>query len=65
VTLPLFDVVDGSPTSTTATVPVRQVGGHRVTTVFELMLARYAGYTPQWQEQVTGVPASAAARIAR
>jgi nitrate reductase alpha subunit len=65
VTLPLFDDVDGSPTSTTATVPVRDVEGHRVTTVFELMLARYAGYTPQWQEQVTGVPASAAARIAR
>jgi len=65
VELPLFDDLDGSPSTTTATVPVRRVGGHLVTTVFELMLARYAGYTPEWQEGVTGVPAAAAARIAR
>jgi nitrate reductase alpha subunit len=65
VTLPLFDAIDGSPSETTATIPVRRVGGHLVTTVFELMLARYAGYTPEWQEPVTGVPAAAARRIAR
>ncbi len=65
ITLPLFDPVDGTPGETTVTVPVREVGGHRVTTVFELMLARYSGYTPEWQEPITGVPASAAARIAR
>jgi nitrate reductase alpha subunit len=65
LTLPLFDDLDGSPGETVAQVPVRRVGGHRVTTVFELMLARYAGYTPEWQEPVTGVPAAAARRIAR
>ncbi len=65
VTLPLFGDVDGSPGETTASVPVRRVGDHLVTTVYELMLARYATYTPEWQEPITGVPASAAARIAR
>ena len=65
VTLPLFGDVDGSPGETTARVPVRRVGDHLVTTVYELMLARYATYTPEWQEPITGVPASAAARIAR
>jgi nitrate reductase alpha subunit len=65
VTLPLFDPVDGGRRETTASVPVRDIGGHRVTTVFELMLARYAGYTPEWQEPITGVPADKARRIAR
>ncbi len=65
ITLPLFGDVDGSPGETTATVPVRRVGGHLVTTVYELMLARYAGYTPEWQEPVSGVPAAAVRRIAR
>ena len=65
--------------------PVRRVGDHLVTTVFDLMLAQYgvgrdgllgggyatsyddatAPYTPAWQEAITGVPAAAAARIAR
>ncbi len=65
VRLPLFDDLDGTPGETTAEVPVRRVNGHLVTTVFELMLARYASYTPEWQEPVTGVPAPAARRIAR
>jgi nitrate reductase / nitrite oxidoreductase, alpha subunit len=65
LTLPTFDPVDGRPSQTTATVPVRRVGGRLVTTVLELMLARYAAYTPEWQEPITGVPAAAAARIAR
>ncbi len=65
VTLPAFGDVDGSPQETTATVRARRVDGHLVTTVYELMLARYAGYTPEWQEPVTGVPAAAARRIAR
>lgn len=65
ISLPLFGDIDGSPGETTAQVPVRRVGGHVVTTVYELMLARYAHYTPQWQESITGVPAAAAARIAR
>jgi nitrate reductase alpha subunit len=65
VTLPLFGDVDGSPGETTARVPARRVGGHLVTTVYELMLARYATYTPEWQEPITGVPASAVTRIAR
>jgi nitrate reductase alpha subunit len=63
--LPLFDDLDGTPSETTTTIRVLRVGGHLVTTVFELMLARYAGYTPEWQEPVTGVPAAAARRIAR
>ncbi|GGS28453.1 nitrate reductase subunit alpha [Actinokineospora fastidiosa] len=65
-------------------VPVRRVGGHLVTTVFDLLLAQYGvrrdglpgawprdyddaaePYTPAWQEPITGVPAQAAARIAR
>ncbi|MBW4718678.1 nitrate reductase subunit alpha [Saccharothrix obliqua] len=65
-------------------VPVKRVGGHLVTTVFDLLLAQYGvqraglpgrwptGYddgdepgTPAWQERITGVPADAAARIAR
>jgi len=99
--LPRFDLVPGEggaadPDGTSAHVggagvvtrgvPVRRLGGHLVTTVFDLLLAQYgvgrddldlpgdwpAGYddastpgTPAWQEELTGVPASAAARIAR
>jgi len=63
--LPRFGELDGSPGEVTRTVPVRTVGGHLVTTVYELMLAQYADYTPEWQESVTGVPAAAATRIAR
>ena len=82
--LPRFDDVDGTPDSLTRAVPVRRVGDHLVTTVFDLMLAQYgvgrdglpggyatsyddasAPYTPAWQEQITGIPAAAAARIAR
>ncbi|HEY0902780.1 MAG TPA: nitrate reductase subunit alpha [Marmoricola sp.] len=65
VTLPLFADLDGAPGEATRTVPVRRVGDHLVTTVYELMLARYASYTPEWQEPITGVPAHQAARIAR
>ena len=81
--LPRFDDVDGTPGSLPREVPVRRIGDHLVTTVFDLMLAQYgvgrdglagyaasyddasAPYTPAWQEAITGVPASAAARIAR
>jgi nitrate reductase alpha subunit len=65
VTLPLFGDVDGSPGEVVRTVPARRVGDHLVTTVYELMLARYAGYTPEWQEPITGVRAATARRIAR
>jgi nitrate reductase alpha subunit len=65
IRLPLFGELDGTPGETTAHVPVRRVGDHTVTTVYELMLARYAGYTPEWQEPITGVPAAAARRIGR
>nr|WP_218024341.1 nitrate reductase subunit alpha [Nocardia lijiangensis] len=82
VTLPRFD----SPESAMLRrgVPVRRVGDHVVTTVFDLLLAQYGvhrdglpgdwptgyddatqPYTPAWQEAITGVPAVAAARIAR
>ncbi len=83
VELPRFDLAE--PTGTMRRgVPVRRVGGHVVTTVFDLLLAQYgvhrdglpgawpSGYddpaepsTPAWQEPITGVPAQAAARIAR
>ncbi|HEX6516786.1 MAG TPA: nitrate reductase subunit alpha [Nocardioidaceae bacterium] len=84
VQLPRFDSPDGAPGDLPRGVPVRRVGGHLVTTVFDLMLAQYgvgreglpgewptsyddasAPYTPAWQEAITGVPASAAARIGR
>lgn len=84
VELPRFDDLDGGPGEAVRGVPVRRIGGHLVTTVFDLMLAQYgvgrpglpgewptgyddpdAPYTPAWQESVTGVPAQAAARIAR
>jgi nitrate reductase alpha subunit len=75
VRLPVFDPLDGSPAEVVRRIPVRRVGDHTVTTVFELMLARYgvgadyadvdAPYTPAWQEPITGIPAVQAARIAR
>ena len=84
VELPRFDTPDGAARSLPRGVPVRQLGEHLVTTVFDLMLAQYgvgrdglpgewptgygdatAPYTPAWQEQITGVPGSAAARIGR
>ncbi|WP_084161835.1 nitrate reductase subunit alpha [Nocardia sp. BMG51109] len=84
VRLSRFDAPDGAAQPLWRGVPVRTVGGHLVTTVYDLMLAQYgvrrpdlpgewpSGYddatqpgTPAWQETVTGVPAAAAARIAR
>jgi len=88
IQLPRFDTPDGAANDLPRGVPVRLVGGHLVTTVFDLLLAQYgvgramngqslpgrwaesyddasAPYTPAWQEQITGVPASAAARIGR
>ncbi|HET7533684.1 MAG TPA: nitrate reductase subunit alpha [Nocardioidaceae bacterium] len=41
VELPRFDNVDGQAGSARRGVPVRRVGGHLVTTVFDLMLAQY------------------------
>ncbi len=41
VELPRFDNVDGEPGSLQRGVPVRRVGQHLVTTVFDLMLAQY------------------------
>ncbi len=73
--LPVFDPLDGTPAEVVCAVPVRRVDGQLVTTVYELMLARYgvgadyadaeAPYTPAWQEPITGVPAQQATRIAR
>ncbi|MFL6132147.1 MAG: nitrate reductase subunit alpha, partial [Nocardioidaceae bacterium] len=84
VRLPRFDNLDGTADDMARGVPVRQVGDHLVTTVYDLMLAQYgvgrpglpgewpagyddatAPYTPAWQEEITGVPAAAAARIGR
>ncbi|NYG60010.1 nitrate reductase alpha subunit [Nocardioides daedukensis] len=65
VELPRFGEIDGTPTHTMATVNARRVGGHLVTTVFEMMIAQFADYTPEWQESITGVPAKAAARVGR
>ncbi|MGY2003995.1 nitrate reductase subunit alpha [Blastococcus sp. SYSU DS1024] len=71
-------------TTITRGVPVRRIGEHLVTTVFDLVMAQYGvardglpgvwptGYddasspnTPAWQEQITGVPATLAAKIGR
>jgi nitrate reductase alpha subunit len=84
VRLPRFDTADGAAADLPRGVPVRRIGEHLVTTVFDLLLAQYgvgregvpgewpssyddasAPYTPAWQEPITGVPASAVARIAR
>jgi nitrate reductase alpha subunit len=82
VALPRFD--GDRPGVLTRGVPTRIVAGHKVTTVFDLLLAQYGvyreglpgdwpsgyddstqPYTPAWQEQITGVSATVAARIAR
>jgi nitrate reductase alpha subunit len=84
VALPRFDTPSGEAATLHRGVPYRVVNGHRVTTVFDLLLAQYGvgrdgmpgrwptSYddaaepcTPAWQEQFTGVPAAAAARIGR
>ncbi len=85
VRMPRFDTPDGAAADLPRGVPVRRVGGHLVTTVFDLLMAQYgvgrvdgaaggvgqrlrrrgAPYTPAWQEAITGVPASTAARIGR
>ncbi|MGH3507680.1 MAG: molybdopterin-dependent oxidoreductase, partial [Nocardioidaceae bacterium] len=41
VTLPRFDAADGSGATLVRGVPTRDVAGHRVTTVFDLLLAQY------------------------
>ncbi len=41
VELPRFDSLDGSTALSRMGVPVRRVGGHLVTTVFDLLLAQY------------------------
>ncbi len=41
VLLPCFEAPDGSGTVLRRGVPVRRVGDHLVTTVFDLMLAQY------------------------
>jgi nitrate reductase alpha subunit len=88
VRMPRFDNPDGTAADLPRGVPVRRVGGHLVTTVFDLLLAQYgvgrsvdgqtlpgewatsyddaeSPYTPAWQEAITGVKASTAARIGR
>ena len=84
VDLPRFDNPGGAGGVLRRGVPVREIGGRLVTTVFDLLLARYgvgrpglpgswpASYddptetgTPAWQEQFTGVPAAAAAKVGR
>ncbi|TDE88879.1 nitrate reductase subunit alpha [Occultella glacieicola] len=41
VSLPRFDTPDGAAAAIVRGVPVRRVGGHLVTTVFDLLLAQY------------------------
>lgn len=84
IQLPRFDTLDGASNDLPRGVPVRRIGGHLVTTVFDMLLAQYgvardglpgewpsgygdesAPYTPAWQENITGVPAAAAARVGR
>jgi len=57
-------------------VPVKEVGGQLVASVYDLMLAQYgvgvaqsydedAPYTPAWQEKITGVPRADVITVAR
>ncbi|WP_099040204.1 nitrate reductase subunit alpha [Mycobacterium neglectum] len=46
IALPRFDSLDGHGETLTRGVPVRQVGEHRVCTVFDLMLAQYGVARP-------------------
>ncbi|GAA3861420.1 nitrate reductase subunit alpha [Saccharothrix violaceirubra] len=46
VALARFDAADGSQGELRRGVPVRRVGGHLVTTVFDLMLAQYGVHRP-------------------
>ena len=52
VVLPRFDTLDGAAATIRRGVPVRRVGGHLVTTVFDLVLAQYGvgrdGLPGQW-----------------
>lgn len=52
VDLPRFDTLDGAPSTIRRGVPVRRVGDHLVTTVFDLLLAQYgvgrAGLPGRW-----------------
>ena len=56
VHLPRFDTVDGHGETLSRGVPVRQVGEHRVCTVFDLMLAQYGVARP-------GLPGDLAHRV--
>jgi len=57
-------------------VPVKNVGGHLVASVYDLMMAQYGvgaaqsydedvPYTPAWQEKITGVPRGDVVSVAR
>ena len=46
-------------------VPVKRVAGTLVATVFDLLVAHYAPYTPEWQEAITGVDREDCIRVAR
>jgi nitrate reductase / nitrite oxidoreductase, alpha subunit len=57
-------------------VPAKQVGGHLVASVYDLLLAQYGvgaaqsydedvPYTPAWQEKITGVPRADVVSVAR
>ncbi|MFI6865810.1 nitrate reductase subunit alpha [Nocardia sp. NPDC050406] len=46
VELPRFDTADGSAATIRRGVPARTIGGHLVTTVFDLMLAQYGVHRP-------------------
>ncbi len=84
VDLARFDTPRGEGAVLRRGVPARRVGGHLVTTVYDLLLAQYGvgrpglpgqwpsglddasePCTPAWQEELTGVPAAAAAKIGR
>ncbi|MGV0836009.1 nitrate reductase subunit alpha [Mycolicibacterium thermoresistibile] len=47
IQLPSFDSIDGHGQALTRGVPVRQVGEHKVCTVFDLMLAQYGVARPE------------------
>ncbi|HUJ28006.1 MAG TPA: molybdopterin-dependent oxidoreductase [Myxococcales bacterium] len=42
-----------------------EIAGHKVATVFDLLLDQYAPFTPEWQEKITGIPRADVVRFAR
>lgn len=70
IAFPVFTAngVDGTGT-VLRQVPVRQIQGKNgvieVASVYDLMVAHYQSFSPEWQEKITGIPAATVTRLAR